>query len=143
MRLQIQKIDPTLPDPIYALEDDAGLDLYAREDRLVRSGSREVVPTGIAVAIPRGHAGYIQPRSGMAARHGITVLNSPGLIDSGYRDELQVILINLDETADYQVKRGDRIAQLVIVPIATPELDFVNELPQSSRGKGGFGHTGR
>ncbi len=138
------KIDPELPVPSYAHEGDAGADLYAREAAtLAPGGGRALVPTGVAIAIPRGYAGFVQPRSGLALRHGVTCLNTPGLIDSGYRDELRVLLVNTDPQSSYEVRRGDRIAQLVIQSVE--EVKFVqgDELPGSSRGLGGFGHTGR
>ena len=106
-------------------------------------GGRALVPTGIRVAIPEGFAGFVQPRSGLALRHGVTLANSPGLIDSGYRDELAVIMINTDPTEDFEVKRGDRIAQLVIQKVERARFAEVDELPPSERGTGGFGHTGR
>jgi dUTP pyrophosphatase len=144
VQLQIQRLDPELPLPAYANADDAGLDLLAREDALLRAGGgRALVPTGIAVAIPPGHAGFVQPRSGLALQHGVTCLNTPGLIDAGYRDELKVVLVNTDPERDYQVHRGDRIAQLVIQQVVTAELVVVEELGDSPRGKTGFGSSGR
>jgi dUTP pyrophosphatase len=138
------RLDPDLPPPAYARDGDAGADLVAREDVVLEAGGgRAVVPTGIAVAIPQGFAGFVQPRSGLAARHGVTCLNTPGLIDSGYRDELKVILVNLDPTQPYKVHRGDRIAQLVIQRVEHCSFGSVDELPPSERGEGGFGHTGR
>ncbi len=101
------------------------------------------MPTGVAVAIPEGHAGMVVPRSGLALRHGVTVLNAPGLVDAGYRGELNVLLVNTDPTEDYAVRRGDRIAQLVLVAVEQAVLTVVGELPGSERGRGGFGHTGR
>jgi dUTP pyrophosphatase len=140
------RIDRDLPVPSYAHDDDAGADLYAREGAtLAPGGGRALVPTGIALAIPPGYAGFVQPRSGLALRHGVTCLNTPGLIDSGYRDELCVILVNTDPADSYVVKRGDRIAQLVVQQVE--EAEFVEavdgELPSSARGLGGFGHSGR
>ncbi|HMG39689.1 MAG TPA: dUTP diphosphatase [Acidimicrobiales bacterium] len=137
-------LDPELPLPGYAREGDAGADLVAREGvRLRRGGGRALVPTGVALALPEGYAGFVQPRSGLALRHGVTCLNSPGLIDSGYRDELKVLLVNTDPDADYEVGRGDRIAQLVIQRVEQAEFTVVETLPPSQRGTGGFGHTGR
>lgn len=137
-------LDPELPLPAYANEGDAGLDLLAREDALLRAGGgRALVPTGIAVAIPLGHAGFVQPRSGLALKHGVTCLNTPGLIDAGYRDELKVLLVNTDPAADYQVHRGDRIAQLVLQRVERAEISVVDELGDSPRGSTGFGSTGR
>jgi dUTP pyrophosphatase len=141
--LPIVALDPDLPMPSYARDGDAGLDLLARESvELAAGGGRAVVPTGVAVAIPSGYAGFVQPRSGLAARHGVTVLNSPGLIDSGYRDELRVALVNTDPTTPYRIERGDRIAQLVVLAVAQCRLVVSNELDGENRG-GGFGHTGR
>lgn len=138
------QLDPELPLPAYATAGDAGLDLYARIDaELPAGGGRAVVPTGIAVAIPLGHAGFVQPRSGLALRHGVTCLNSPGLIDAGYRDELKVLLVNTDAHDDYVVHRGDRIAQLVVQRVEQAELTVVDDLGPSPRGTGGFGSTGR
>ena len=138
------QLDPELPLPAYATAGDAGLDLYARVDaELPAGGGRALVPTGIAIAIPLGHAGFVQPRSGLALRHGVTCLNTPGLIDAGYRDELKVLLVNTDGHDDYVVHRGDRIAQLVVQRVEQAELTVVDELPPSERGLGGFGHSGR
>jgi dUTP pyrophosphatase len=140
----LQQLDPDLPLPGYAREGDAGADLVAREGAtLRRGGGRALIPTGIAFALPGGYAGFVQPRSGLALRHGVTCLNTPGLIDSGYRDELKVLLVNTDPDADYEVHRGDRIAQLVIQRVEQAKFDPVDELPPSERGRGGFGHTGR
>ncbi len=130
--------------PRTAHPGDAGVDLVAVEGRrLARGGGRALVPTGIAVAIPEGYGGLVLPRSGLASRHGVTCANAPGLIDAGYRGEVEVALVNLDPENDYEVRAGDRIAQLVVVACAT--LDFVarEELPTSARGPGGFGSTGR
>ena len=138
------RLDPDLPAPSYARPGDAGADLYARVDVTVAAGGgRALVPTGVALAIPEGHAGFVQPRSGLALRHGITLANSPGLIDSGYRDELAVIVINTDPLTDFHIRRGDRIAQLVIQAVSTARFVAVEALPDSPRGRGGFGHTGR
>jgi dUTP pyrophosphatase len=139
------RLDPDLPVPGYAKPGDAGIDLLARNDVLLeRGGGRALVPTGLAVAIPDGHAGFIQPRSGLALHHGITCLNTPGLIDSGYRGELKVLLVNTDPHDDHQVRRGERIAQLVVQRVEHVTFELVDELPaDSERGHGGFGHTGR
>jgi dUTP pyrophosphatase len=138
------RLDPELPVPGYARPGDAGVDLYARQPAVVAAaGGRALVPTGIRLAIPEGYAGFVQPRSGLALRHGVTLANSPGLIDSGYRDELAVILINTDPCADFEVRRGDRIAQLVMQKVEAVAFEEVAELPDSERGVGGFGHTGR
>lgn len=142
--IPVQRLDPDLPLPAYAHPGDAGADLVARTDAvLLAAGGRALVPTGVAIALPDGWAGFVQPRSGLALRHGVTVLNSPGLIDAGYRDELKVILVNTDPDDDYEVRRGDRIAQLVVRPVATVSFDAVVELPASARDVGGFGSTGR
>jgi dUTP pyrophosphatase len=141
--LALLRLDPTLPMPAYARPGDAGLDLVAREGVVLpAAGGRAKVPTGIAVAIPEGFAGFVLPRSGTALRHGISLVNAPGLIDAGYRDELHVILINTDPHDDYEVHRGDRIAQLVIQRIEHMTLVEVDTLPGEGRG-GGLGHTGR
>jgi dUTP pyrophosphatase len=140
----IVRLDPELPAPAYARPGDAGADLVARDGAtLRRGGGRALVGTGIALALPDGYAGFVQPRSGLALRHGVTCLNSPGLIDSGYRDELRVLLVNTDPESDYVVERGDRIAQLVIQRVEQAVFEPVDELGASARGNGGFGHTGR
>jgi len=140
----VVRLDPDLPLPAYANAGDAGLDLLAREGALLRAGGgRALVPTGLAIAIPVGHAGFVQPRSGLALKHGVTCLNSPGLIDAGYRDELKVLLVNTDPEHDYQVHRGDRIAQLVLQRVEQAVLVEVDDLGDSARGKAGFGSTGR
>jgi dUTP pyrophosphatase len=140
----IVRLDPDLPLPAYARAGDAGADLVARADHvLVAGGGRALIPTGVAVAIPDGYAGFVLPRSGLALRHGVTCLNTPGLIDAGYRDELKVLLVNTDPTEDYRVERGDRIAQLVIQRIEQAEFTVADELDPSDRGLGGFGHSGR
>ena len=134
--------DPSLPD--YARAGDAGADLVAREGALLRrGGGRALVPTGVALALPDGYAGFVQPRSGLALRHGVTCLNTPGLIDCGYRDELRVLLVNTDPDDDYEVHRGDRIAQLVIQRVEHARFESVVALDPTDRGTGGFGHTGR
>jgi dUTP pyrophosphatase len=140
----VVRLDPDLPLPGYAREDDAGADLVARMAvTLAPAGGRALVPTGIALAIPAGYAGFVQPRSGLALRHGVTCLNTPGLIDSGYRDELAVLLVNTDPETAYEVQRGDRIAQLVIQRVETAAFVEVDGLDDSHRGLGGFGSTGR
>jgi dUTP pyrophosphatase len=139
----VVRLDPELPLPCYAREGDAGADLCAREDAvLAPNGGRALVPTGVAIAIPVGYAGFVQPRSGLALRHGISLLNTPGLIDAGYRDELKVLLVNTDPTEPYHVHRGDRIAQLVIQRVEACAFREVDTLEGENRG-GGFGHTGR
>jgi dUTP pyrophosphatase len=145
LRVPLHQLDPDLAVPSYAREGDAGADLLARSDVVLPcGGGRAVVPTGVAVAIPDGYAGFVLPRSGLAARHGITCLNTPGLVDSGYRGELAVVLVNHDPKHDYEVSRGDRIAQLVILRADQVAFDVVgaDELGTSARGDGGFGHTG-
>jgi dUTP pyrophosphatase len=139
----VVRLDPELPLPAYAHPGDAGADLVAREEvTIAPGGGRAVVPTGIALAIPDGYAGFVLPRSGLAFRHGITCLNTPGLVDAGYRDELRVILVNTDPAEPYTVHRGDRIAQLVIQPVERTAFTVVDDLPESARGVGGFGSTG-
>ena len=138
------RLDPDLPLPTYGRPDDAGLDLVAREGAvLAAGGGRAAVPTGIALALPPGWAGFVQPRSGLALRHGVTCLNTPGLIDAGYRDEIRVLLVNLDPDTKYEVQRGDRIAQLVVQRVEHITWQEVAVLPDSDRGLGGFGSTGR
>lgn len=144
LAVPIVRLDTDLPVPGYAREGDAGVDLFASESaRLLAGGGRALIPTGIAIALPSGYAGFVQPRSGLALKHGVIVLNTPGLIDSGYRDELRVILVNTDPSSDYDVHRGDRIAQLVVQKVEHVGFDVVDELPPSDRGLGGFGHSGR
>jgi dUTP pyrophosphatase len=144
VRVRIKRIDPDLPLPGRAHPGDAGYDLCARVDaRLAPGGGRALVPTGFAIAIPEGYAGFVQPRSGLALRHGVTVLNTPGLIDAGYRDELRVLLVNTDPHEAFDVCRGERIAQLVIQRVHEIEWCEVATLDASSRGTGGWGSTGR
>jgi dUTP pyrophosphatase len=142
VRIAVKRLDPSVPLPRYAREGDAGLDLHAAARVAIAPGARAIVPTGIAIAIPAGFAGFVLPRSGLALRHGLTVLNAPGLIDAGYRGEIQVLLINHDPTTPATLERGERIAQLVIQPVTTAQLVEVDELPSSERGTGGFGSTG-
>jgi dUTP diphosphatase len=140
-RLLVRRLHPDAVLPVGAYADDAGLDLASVEEAVLAPGERRTLGTGLAVAIPDGHAGFVQPRSGLAARHGITVVNSPGLIDSGYRGELRVVLLNTDREAPFHVRPGDRIAQLVV--LALPELEVVEaaELPASERAERGFGSS--
>ena len=139
----VVRLDPDLPLPSYARAGDAGADLVAREDAVLEAGGgRVLVPTGIAVAIPDGYAGFVQPRSGLALRHGVTCLNTPGLIDAGYRDEVKVLLVNTDPSVPYRVRRGDRIAQLVLQRVDHARFAPVDDLAPSERGTGGFGSTG-
>ncbi len=138
------RLDPELALPAYARSGDAGADLVAREGVVLSAGGgRALVPTGLALALPEGWAGLVLPRSGLALRHGVTCLNAPGLIDAGYRDELLVLLVNTDPRHDYEVRRGDRIAQLVVQEVARVAFAPVADLPPSPRGIGGFGSTGR
>jgi dUTP pyrophosphatase len=144
LEVPVVRLDPDLPLPSYARQGDAGLDLLARQGALLRrGGGRALVPTGIALALPEGYAGFVQPRSGLALRHGVTCLNAPGLIDAGYRDELKVLLVNTDPVDDYEVHRGDRIAQLVVQAVTQVRWRPAQDLAPSERGVGGFGHSGR
>jgi dUTP pyrophosphatase len=142
IELPIRRLHPDAVLPERAYSGDAGLDLAACERHELGPGERAVVGTGLAVAIPEGHAGFVQPRSGLAARHGLTVVNSPGLIDEGYRGEVKVILLNTDRSEPFVVEPGMRIAQLVIVELPEVELVEVDELPPSARGTGGLGSSG-
>ena len=143
LSVPIVQLDPELPLPSYAHPGDAGLDLRAREDAVVPAGGgRALVPTGISIAIPAGWAGFVLPRSGLALKHGIGVVNSPGLIDSAYRGEIKVILLNTDPVDDFHVVRGERIAQLVLQRVEAVVWDVVDSLDGDDRG-GGFGHSGR
>lgn len=143
LRVDVKRLDPEMPLPAYAHPGDAGIDLHARESIVIPcGGGRVLMPTGIAIAIPLGWAGFVLPRSGLALKHGLSVVNSPGLIDSAYRGELKVVLINTDPTDDYEVSRGDRIAQLVLQRVGGVTWDEVDELSGDDRG-GGFGHSGR
>ncbi len=144
MQIPVRRVSPDARLPEAQHNGDAGYDLFANDDvTLAPAGGRAAVPTGIALAIPFGYAGFVQPRSGLALRHGVTCLNTPGLIDSGYRDEVRVILVNLDPSEKYEVCRGDRIAQLVIRNVEKVDWLEVEELDGSDRGLGGFGSTGR
>lgn len=141
--IDVLRLDPDLPLPSYAHTGDAGLDLLAREGAvLAPGGGRVLVPTGLAIAIPSGYAGFVLPRSGLALKHGISVVNAPGLIDCAYRGELKVVLLNTDPAEPYEVHRGDRIAQLVIQRVETVRWNEVADLDDNDRG-GGFGHSGR
>ena len=143
IELQIKLLDEGLEMPRYQHEGDAGLDLQSRVDFVLEPGARAMIPTGIAVAIPPGYAGFVLPRSGLASRHGIALVNSPGLVDSGYRGEMSIVMINTDKHETFHIKRGDRIAQLVIQKVEEVKLVRVAELDNTSRGEGGFGSTGR
>jgi len=140
--LQVLRLDPELPLPSYAHVGDAGMDLYSSLDLSLAPFERALVPTGIAVAIPEGQAGFVLPRSGLAIRSGLGLVNAPGLIDSHYRGEIKVIVINLDPVEPIHIARGDRIAQLVIQAVAHCEALEVSALPGTTRGEGGFGSTG-
>ena len=139
----IQRLDPGVPLPSYAKGGDAGADLVTRVDLTLKPGERALAPTGISIALPDGFAAFVHPRSGLAIKHGVSVVNAPGTIDAGFRGELQVILINHDQTESITFKRGDRIAQLVIQRVERAQFIEVSELPGSGRGAGGFGSTGR
>lgn len=138
----MKRLDRTLPLPRYAHEGDAGLDLYAADDATLLPGARFLVPTGIAVAIPEGYAGFVQPRSGLALHQGLSLVNTPGLIDSHYRGEIKVIAINLDPRSPIEIRRGDKIAQLVIQRVERCTLAEVDSLDDTARGEGGFGSSG-
>ena len=144
MEILAKALHPDAVLPKYANEGDAGCDLVAIEDAVLKEGGgRAMVGTGVAIAIPQGHGGFVLPRSGLASKHGVTCSNAPGLVDSGYRGELKVAMVNLDPTNDYEVKKGDRIAQLVILAVPSVSFSLVDELPEATRGEGGFGSTGR
>lgn len=136
------RLDAELPPPAYARDGDAGLDLYAARPVTLAPGQRSLIPTGVAIALPPGHAAFTHPRSGLAHRHGITIVNAPGTIDAGYRGEIMVNLVNLDRTETFEVSRGDRIAQLVVQRICTVEFTEVDSLPASDRGDTGHGGSG-
>ena len=142
MILRIKRLDMALPLPAYAHEGDAGMDLYAAVDVTLQPFERALVPTGIAVAIPRGYAGFVQPRSGLAIKRGLSLVNTPGLIDSHYRGEIKVIAINLDATVAIHIARGEKVAQFVLQAVETAHLEEVDELDVTVRGEGGFGSTG-
>jgi dUTP pyrophosphatase len=143
LTLDLVQLDPELPIPTYAHEGDAGLDLYARDDAtVVAAGGRTLMPTGISIAIPLGFCGLVMPRSGLALKHGISIVNAPGLIDAAYRGEIKVVLLNTDPVVDYVIHRGDRVAQLVIQRVAHVAWNVVDDLDGLNRG-GGFGHSGR
>ena len=142
--LPVLRLDPDLPLPAYAKDGDAGVDLVARENVVLEpGGGRALVPTGIAIALPAGYAGFVQPRSGLAVAHGVTVLNTPGLVDSGYRGELKVCLVNLDPVTPFEVVRGERIAQLVVQAVEQVSFVEVDGLDETARGESGFGSSGR
>lgn len=139
----IQRLDPGLPVPGYAHPGDAGADLHAAEDVELLPGERTVVGTGLAIALPDGYAAFVHPRSGLAARHGVTLVNAPGTVDAGYRGEIKVTVINTDAKEPFRIRRGDRVAQLVVQRVERAVFREVERLPGSTRGAGGFGSTGR
>lgn len=141
--LKIHKLDKSLKTPGYAHTGDAGLDLFSSVDCTIKPFERLKVPTGIKIEIPRGYAGFIQPKSGLAIKNGISLVNTPGLIDSGYRGEVCALLINLDPENTFKISKGDKICQLVIHKVETASIKEVSDLDESSRGTGGFGSTGR
>lgn len=143
VQVLITRLDPEVPLPRYAKGGDAGADIVSRIDITLAPGERALVPTGIAIALPDGYVALVHPRSGLAIKHGVTMVNSPGTVDAGYRGELQIILINHDKSEAVSFKRGDRIAQLVIQKVERAEFIEVEDLPGSGRGSGGFGSTGR
>ncbi|WP_045878240.1 dUTP diphosphatase [Pseudofrankia sp. DC12] len=138
----VRRLDPGLPLPAYAQPLDAGADLLTATDVTLAPGERAIVGTGVSIALPAGYAAFVHPRSGLAARHGLSVVNAPGTVDAGYRGEIKVILINTDRTEPIRLSRGDRIAQLVVQRVEHAAFREVDELPASSRGAGGFGSTG-
>ncbi|HEV2061105.1 MAG TPA: dUTP diphosphatase [Solirubrobacteraceae bacterium] len=140
--LRVRRLDPAATLPVRAHEDDAGYDLHALEPARLAPGERATIRTGIAIELPPGHGGLVVPRSGLAARHGIAIVNAPGLIDPGYRGELKVLLLNTDREAEFEVSVGDRIAQLVVVAVATPQVVEADALAATVRGEGGFGSSG-
>ncbi len=143
IQLELKQLDTGLPLPKYAHAGDAGLDLFSAEDLVLEPGARALIPTGIAIAIPEGYAGFVQPRSGLAIREGLSIVNTPGLIDSGYRGELKIIAINTDPAKAIEITRGERIAQLVIQAVPVVEIVPVEELDDTERSIGGFGSSGK
>jgi dUTP pyrophosphatase len=142
VRVLLRQLDPDLPVPAYAQPGDAGADLVAAVDVELAPGERAVVPTGIAIALPDGYAAFVHPRSGLAAKSGLSLVNAPGTIDAGYRGQIQVIVVNLDRDQPIRLRRGDRIAQLVVQRVEHAQFDVVETLPESVRAEGGFGSTG-
>ncbi len=142
IRVKVKKLDRDLPLPKQAHANDAGVDLYSRIDKTLPPGERALIPTGIAVSIPEGYAGFVQPRSGLALKHGLSIVNTPGLIDPHYRGEIGVILINLDKNNSFEIKRGMKIAQLVFQKVAEPLWEEVEDLDITERGENGFGSSG-
>lgn len=142
VNVHIKLLDPELPAPAYAKPGDAGADLRSRVDFELEPGERALVPTGVAIALPEGYVGLVHPRSGLATKNGITIVNAPGTVDSGYRGELMVTLLNTDKTKSFHVQRGDRIAQLIIQKYEHATFTVVDELEQTERGSSGFGSSG-
>jgi len=142
VRVLVRRLHDDLPLPAYAHPGDAGADLVAAVDVVLAPGERAVVPTGVAIALPDGYAAFVHPRSGLAAKHGLSLVNAPGTIDSGYRGEIKVIVINLDRHESITLSRGDRLAQLVVQRVERAGFELVDELPDSVRSEGGFGSTG-
>lgn len=142
VQIPVRRLDPELPLPSYAHPGDAGADLHAAVDCHLAPGARALVPTGLALALPEGYVGLVHPRSGLAARHGITIVNAPGTIDAGYRGEISVCLLNTDREQEFTVRRGDRIAQLVLQRVETADFVETDDLGGSARGAGGYGSTG-
>lgn len=142
LAIALQRLDDRLPLPAYAHPGDAGADLSTAVDVVLEPGERVVVPTGIAIALPQGYAAFVHPRSGLAARSGLTIVNAPGTVDAGYRGEIKVCLLNTDAREPITLKRGDKIAQLVIQPVVQAQFEVVDQLPDSDRGAGGYGSTG-
>ncbi|MCD6472010.1 dUTP diphosphatase [Candidatus Aerophobetes bacterium] len=142
LKIKLIQLDLNMPSPVYAHKTDVGCDLYSRVDALIKPGERKLIPTGIKIAIPKGYAGFIHPRSGLALKYGVSILNSPGLIDPGYRGEIAAILINHDKNRTFKVKRGDKICQLVIQKFKKPRFQIVKKLNKTERGEDGFGSSG-
>lgn len=140
--ITVHRIDPGLPLPEYAHDGDAGADLRTTVDAVLEPGERATLPTGLAIALPQGYAAFVHPRSGLAARYGVTIVNAPGTVDAGYRGEIRVTLLNTDAHAPVKFERGDRIAQLVVQRVERAELVEADALPDTERGAGGFGSTG-
>lgn len=141
VKVKVKVLDKSMPAPKYAYKGDAGLDLYSAINCKLKPFERKKIPNGIKISIPEGYAGFVQPRSGLAAKYGIGLLNSPGLIDSGYRGEVCTILINLDPKNEFEIKKGDKVCQLVIQKVENADLEIMDELGDTDRGEGGFGST--
>lgn len=142
LEIQVVRLDPDLPLPAYAHPGDAGADLLTTVDLVLAPGERSLVPTGVAIALPEGYVGLVHPRSGLAARHGLSIVNTPGTVDAGYRGEVKVLLVNLDPREPIELRRGDRVAQLVVQRVERAAFVEVDRLPDSVRGDGGYGSTG-